>query len=245
MDSLAQALFERYAQQRLCLDPPDDYGTRRQTLVRLRAYLMTLVESTCLNQVAVRLISRIEMYAAQEGRLVELESLPQTPIWLMLEEPIRLPAIMVEGEMRQDGEEVVAAFFFRAPWSSAILERVRLPPVPGLPQPTAAQAARSWEWRLDLIDPLGESLAEYYLDARSGRWRVLETSECPWRRLDPELGYETIQACKECQQRMEALTHLFSILLMCDLGRPLTLTNVVWQRFTHAATVRERFDASL
>ncbi len=241
MKSNSQAYFEKVCARRMQaylameMSPDED-----QEQTKHLAQLMAVLDQTCLDLSTQRLLTTSDLQRAEHWRQETAVIQPPLPVplWLQLEEP--QPAYGMEpGE----GDEwAVAALFFRAPMSAAMFRHALLPPLANRPLPEGVNPPNWFEWRLDVIDPNGDSFHEYsyYYDERTCRWRIMETHLCPWelcaRRADEELGYEVVVPCEQCQQALHYYSRLLATVVRENLGQPLALKNVAWERRKQAAT---------
>ena len=247
-----QAFFERCCEKRLYLRQVAEDIPGKERLARMFTQLITLMDQTCLNVVKARLFSRADVLAAQQvhPNTISLSSVPATPIWLMLEEPLPILHGAQEGEESQGNERQVAAFFFRAPWSRPILRQALNLPLFAQPLLADVPSPLWHEWQLDLIFPTGESASEhsYSYDRRTRTWHMMTDHACPQhmcrRRIDEVLGHEVIDACEACQHTMEAMVQVFRVLLEPKRGSPLALKSTAWQQRLQEYTFFRRIDAN-
>lgn len=240
MKSNSQAYFEKVCARRMqaYLEMETSPGEDQEQIKHL-AQLMAVLDQTCLDLSIQRLLTPHDLRRAEETQKASTAILPPLPVplWLQLEKP--QPAYGMEPG---DGDEwAVAALFFRAPMSASMFRHALLPPLAKRPLPEGVNPPNWYEWRLDVLDPSGESFHEYsyYYDERTCQWRIMETHLCPWdqcaARADEELGYEVVVPCEQCQQALHYYSRLLATVVRENLGQPLDLKNVAWEQRKQAA----------
>jgi hypothetical protein len=231
----SQAFFEKVCARRMQSylevgKAPDGDQEQAEHL----AHLMAVLDQTCLDLSTQRLLTASDLQRAERRtrETAVIQPLPPVPLLLLLEEP--RPAYGMEPG---DGDEwAVAALFFRAPWSANVFRQAMIPPLADRSLPEGVNPPNWYEWRLDVIDPNGDSFHEYsyYYDERTCRWRIMETHTCPWEhcvsRWDEELGYEAVVPCEACLQALHYYSLLLSTVVSEGEGLPQALKNVAWQQ---------------
>jgi hypothetical protein len=199
--------------------------------------LMTYIELSCLDlatkfQVSEQDLGQLSARLLASGRI---GSMPQLPVWLYLDVPQPVFGSDPSGEEDPWAGERVAAVYFRAPYSTEVLSRALIPPIGDRPFPKTMQSPLWFEWRLDLVDPQGTffSAMQYYYDQRTGIWRKMEGTTCPWdecsRAVDAELGYEVVLPCPHCQETMDYYSRWLATFLQGGFGQRLHLRYAAWE----------------
>jgi hypothetical protein len=232
MHEIHQAFFEQCCTKRLFWRQVVANYPEEQPQADLLTQMLTLLDQTCLNQAEGRIISGDDIRSAQQRQIDStiISELPMTPLWLLLDEPLSLPNNLLNTGKTAEQQE--KTFFFRSPWSEAMMSQASIPPF--IKQMTLADARAQLpsEWHLDLIQTNGETSQSYYYDQRTGEWNIMEDHQCPAcsKRMDKARGYQVIEACQACQYTMNVLIQLFCTLLTFRYGQPISLQRVAWQQ---------------
>jgi hypothetical protein len=205
---------------------PGTSGARERTLLLDR---LPQLDQICFDLAETRILDAAAARRAQQllHDSAHIEKMPSNPVWILLDEPEPLrrfaptpPTASATGERR------VAAAFFRAPWGADVLRHAHDEPWLG-----EGEWSPPWyDWRLDLIDPAGETIleGEYRYDQRTGTWQAAATHACTWGTCLVDASApraETrVRVCERCEATMDYYVRWLATVLQEDVGKILMIT---------------------